>query len=121
MSKSITYTSNLPPLITQYFNKHLLSVPTWRINDDSDMIWHIYEYIKSLTYKLLPNQLEKYKILEQNFKELYERTVAKEDELEAKNEMPTKFFYRLHTSTHQSDEKLLNSIRYAHHKKYSIK
>lgn len=90
-------TSIIPPQVVQHFSNILLSVPITKFGDDSERLKRIYLYIKYKLSKKCKDEIRKnkFKILEDQYLELYERAKAKEKELEEKNKNLLKepFYY----------------------------
>ena len=88
MTQIITITAH-PPQVKQFYDSTLLSKPTSKFYDESELLWRVYTYIKlklSKKSKYHPNSEIKYNQLEREFLELYERAKTKEkDATRAKN------------------------------------
>lgn len=101
-------TTVIPPKISQYFDKTLLSSPGVKFQDDSFTLWSIYTYIKNKLMKRAMNhpiRMKKLKELEEEFLELYERAKKKEKDLEGKAENVTKRpSYRITTAGRNGKE-----------------
>jgi hypothetical protein len=94
----ITVTSNLPPPISQYFNRYLLS--TLMFKHDAEYLKQIgdaLEYdINSSKYRKFPSTINKLKMMHQTFMELYERAKTQEGINEKEKGSKTGiFFYRI--------------------------
>lgn len=102
----ITTTICLPPKVTYYFDKMMLSHPCG-FRDTSKLLDRIYTHVRN---KLLPrasnSQIRQQKCnqLEQEFLEIYGRIQAKEEELKTKTEHHTKEpFYRFKSVDRESE------------------
>lgn len=125
MTQIITITS-LPPQVKQFYDSILLSKPTSKFYDDSELLWRVYTYIKlklSKKSKYHPNSEIKYNQLEKEFLELYERAKTKEKDYERETgNQGQKFFYYI-IITDRSHSKIFERLRsrsysvYMHSKK----
>jgi len=89
--------SDLPPLISQHFNKDLLSLPCPKFNDDVSRIDRIFKYFERKLLKKCKDEYQRKEIEEllKIYREKHERIVKKEKELKAKTSHKTKDpFYR---------------------------
>ena len=106
------YIQIAPPTIEQ-FNVNLLSTPMPLFRENTKDLWQMYLYIKTkLMYKARNNpiRLKKCLELEQQFLELYERAMDKEQERKAETTHFTQRpFYGI-TRTGCKDDKLFDRL-----------
>lgn len=110
----IEQTTKLPPEIRSNFDKALLSRPIPQFSDSSEDFFAMYLFIKDKTWKKLkkrPGQLKKAEMLEEQFKDLYERAKAKEKDFKEKNQKLPMFTYASINSTKRSHHGLYRFIR----------
>jgi hypothetical protein len=107
----------LPPQIQTYFDKTLLSIPM-KFGDDLERIHNIFCYIKQVAekYRNYPKEYARWKLLEKEYMDLYERTKTKEKNQEAKAKNRTKGpFYFIRMSNKRFD-RLFSRLRFARKK-----
>jgi hypothetical protein len=99
--------SSIPLSIHQYFSSKMLSLPCPKLRDDSETLRRVYLWIKTKLMKKCakyPEWKRECEQLEKQFLELYERALAKEKDLEAKEGYKTQeSFYWITISDRRSD------------------
>ncbi len=109
----------IPPEIISMFDKNLLSKPMPKFGEDSEDLLKMWLYIERRLKKKTrrsPQCYEQFMKLENQFKDLYERVKAKEEDLkaEAKNHFPRPFNY--FDSSYRRHPKILDRLRKAKYK-----
>jgi hypothetical protein len=106
--------SCIPSDILQSYDKKLLSYPAVKFYDDSARLWSWYQWIKrKLQRKTVKDSIRNRKFLEleKQFLELYERTVAKEKDIEKKTGEQAVRAFRYFEYPLKNDRKIFERFR----------
>jgi hypothetical protein len=108
--KTITTT---PPLITQFYDRPLLSKPMPKFYNDADTLFEMYEYVKVFLSKKIKvgNKEAKFLEYEKIFLGLYERAKKKEAELKEKEEATSAMSFGYYFNGHRYRKGLLELLR----------
>jgi hypothetical protein len=107
-------TTTIPPQIHQYFTEKMLSLPTPKMRDDSATLRRVYFWIKTKLMKKCvkyPEWKKECEQLEKQFVELYERTLAKEKELETEKGHKTQEPFYWITVANRSNQAIFRGLQ----------
>lgn len=101
--------------IQQYFDKGLLSTPTPKFKDDSEILIKVFNYIDAVLSKKTKNLAtrdENYQKMKKEFLYLYDRATLKEADIKEKTGKEAKMPFYFITVPHKSDRDLFNRLRF---------
>lgn len=106
--------TSIPPEITQYYNRLLLTISCPLLRDSSKDLWKVYEYIVDRLMRKTKNLKKKNALcnqLREDFTNLYVKITQKEKELETKTNHPTKRPFYCITITRRNVEEIFRRLR----------